>query len=149
MIMTRTSDMGLYEEEDINKKNKDLRNRVNIINESDAIAAVSIHQNSYINREEKGAQVFYHGKSELGKELAICIQNAFKIYHNKDNKRKEKFNEGYYLLKKTIKPTVIVECGFLSNMEESNDLLSEKYQDSIATAICNGVILWSNKIIEF
>ena len=80
--------------------------------------------------------------------MASCVQNSFKQYHDKENKRVEKSNDSYYLLKKTIKPTIIVESGFLSNPDEANKLMLKTYRESIARAICNGVIVWANEIIE-
>ena len=148
VIMTRHRDMGLYSESDRNKKNIDLRNRVNIINDSDAIAVVSIHQNSFSSERERGAQVFYHNKSIISKDLAKDVQDALKKYHDVDNKRVEKANSSYYLLKKTVKPTIIVECGFLSNNDEAKKLATNIYQDSIAKSIGTGIVIWANKILE-
>ena len=53
--------------------------------------------------------------------------------------RAGKANDTYYLLRKTEIPTVIVECGFLSNTEEAEKLMKEVYQEKIAQAICEGV----------
>lgn len=148
VIMTRTDDSGLYGPDDKNKKNSDLRKRVELINNSDAILVVSIHQNSFIANDQKGAQVFYHESSSISKGVAKSIQDAIKTYHDKDNKRVEKSNKSYYMLKKTIKPIVIVECGFLSNEYDARKLVMPKYQESIAKAINNGIINWANKIME-
>ena len=60
-------------------------------------------------------------------------------------KRVEKANESYYLLKKTPTPTVIVECGFLSNQEEAELLKSETYQDKVAWAIMMGIVQYINE----
>ena len=60
VIMTRTEDIGLYSETDSNKKRVDLNKRVEIINNSDAAFAISIHQNSFSQENVKGAQVFHH-----------------------------------------------------------------------------------------
>ena len=57
-----------------------------------------------------------------------------------ENHRLAKGNDSYYLLKKMKSPTVIVECGFLSNPEESILLSSEEYQRKIASAISKGII---------
>lgn len=57
----------------------------------------------------------------------------------------EKANESYYLLKKTPTPTVIVECGFLSNQEEAELLKSETYQDKVAWAIMMGIVQYINE----
>ena len=47
VILTRTEDVGLYSESDSNKKRVDLNKRIEIINTSDALFAISIHQNSF------------------------------------------------------------------------------------------------------
>ena len=56
------------------------------------------------------------------------------------NHRKAKANDSYYMLRKTISPTVIVECGFLSNEKECQNLQDEKYQQKIVKAIYEGMI---------
>ena len=140
VIMTRTKDVGLYSEFDRNKKNADLRNRVNIINESDAIVAISIHQNAYSSNKEKGAQVFYYTASAEGKQLADIIQNRMVQGLDPQNHRIAKANDSYYLLKKTTKPTVIVECGFLSNPEEAELLCDAVYQERVAWQVHMGVL---------
>ena len=70
VIMTRSDDNGLYNESDTNKKASDMKKRCSIINESNADAVVSIHQNSYVSGESRGAQVFYYKQSAEGKKLA-------------------------------------------------------------------------------
>lgn len=61
-----------------------------------------------------------------------------------ENHRVEKANESYYLLKKTPTPTVIVECGFLSNREEAELLKTEAYQDKVAWAVMMGILQYLN-----
>ena len=73
VIMTRSDDNGLYNESDTNKKASDMKKRCSIINESNADAVVSIHQNSYVSGESRGAQVFYYKQSAEGKKLAGMI----------------------------------------------------------------------------
>lgn len=51
-----------------------------------------------------------------------------------------KANDTYYLLKRTEVPTIIVECGFLSNPEEAAKLVSPKYQEKLAEAIAEGIL---------
>lgn len=140
VIMTRTTDCGLYEETDSNKKRTDLYHRVQMINESGAVMAVSIHQNSFSQSSSKGAQVFYYSNSEEGKQLANIMQEAIKQNIGDGNHRLAKENDSYYLLKKTNCPLVIVECGFLSNAEEETLLLTEEYQQKMAEAIGKGLI---------
>ena len=109
VVMTRNTDAGLYSEGATNKKAEDMQKRCKIIEDSNALFTVSIHQNSYTSQVDP------------------------------DNHRAAKANESYYLLKKTPTPTVIVECGFLSNPIEAELLLQDDYQDQLVNAIYTGI----------
>lgn len=138
VIMTRTTDSGMTENGNELGKVSDLEARVKLINESNANLAISIHQNSYTSAEVKGAQVFYFDASSEGMEAAKIMQESL-LNIDSDNHRQIKGNGSYYLLKRTTPPTIIVECGFLSNMEEANNLCDETYQTEVAVSIANGV----------
>ncbi|MBO5372184.1 MAG: N-acetylmuramoyl-L-alanine amidase [Lachnospiraceae bacterium] len=140
VIMTRSDSKGLYSAGAQNKKAEDMHNRCEIITEAMPIFTVSIHQNSYPEEYVKGAQVFYYGQSKEGEALAKKIQTSMVTRLDPENHRVEKANESYYLLKKTPTPTVIVECGFLSNSEEAELLNTEEYQDKVAWAIMMGIV---------
>jgi N-acetylmuramoyl-L-alanine amidase len=146
VIMIRTDDNGLYQMSDSNKKNADLRKRVEIINTSGADIAISIHQNSFQEESSKGAQVFYHSSSAEGKELANILQEQIKETIGDGNHRVAKANESYYMLKKTQCPLVIVECGFLSNWTEAKLLCDENYQEKMAWAIHLGIMSYLNSL---
>lgn len=139
VVLTRESDAGLYDAGTTNKKVQDMRRRCEIITKAMPLFTVSIHQNSYPEEAIKGAQCFYFGQSEEGKKLAEAIQASLKAELDTENHREAKANESYYLLKKTPTPTVIVECGFLSNAEEASLLITEEYQQSVAKAVCQGI----------
>lgn len=138
VVMTREDDTT----ED--SKLADMKKRVQLINEVKPAIVVSIHQNSYSDASVKGAQVFYYEESEEGTNAAAIMQEALKKA-DPDNVRQIKANDSFYLLKKTQVPTIIVECGFLSNSEESERLVSEEYQKQVAMAICEGLIKWLDK----
>lgn len=142
IVMTRTDDTGLYSESSTNKKVEDMQERCKLIAESEPVFTVSIHQNSYVTEDIKGAQVFYYGQSEVGKELAETLQESLISLVDPDNHRQAKANESYYLLKKTTSPTVIVECGFLSNSEEAALLVTSDYQDTLVDAIYQGIFTY-------
>lgn len=122
-------------------KNQDLKQRVDVINAEHPTLTVCIHQNSYTDSEIKGAQVFYHTKTEEAKILADLVQEELRLIDT-ENTREIKENDTYYMLKYLETPTIIVECGFLTNPEEAEKLQNEAYQNQIAEAICNGVIKW-------
>ncbi|MGN0370775.1 MAG: N-acetylmuramoyl-L-alanine amidase [Butyrivibrio sp.] len=139
VILTRESDMGLYSENDTNKKASDMRERCRIIEEEKADMLISIHQNSYTDPDVKGAQVFYYTHSAEGKKLAESIQNSIKEIASPDNNRVSKSNNDYYMLLHTSCPAVIVECGFLSNPGEAELLNSKDYRKLIVSAIRKGI----------
>lgn len=140
VILTRDGDYGLYSADSSNKKREDMRERVKIINQSGAVLAVSIHQNSFTDGKYSGAQVFFYKGSKEGEKLAKYIQQSFALYADETNQRQEKANSDYYLLKNSEIPMVIAECGFLSNAAEEAKLLTEEYQEKVAWAIHMGVM---------
>ena len=143
--MTREKDEDLSDENASSQKVSDMRNRVEIIEKADPAATISIHQNSYTDSSVKGAQTFYYGESVEGKALADALQDSLIQNLDPTNHRAAKANESYYLLKKTPTPTVIVECGFLSNPEEEIKLQNDEYQNQIAEAICEGLLTYLDK----
>ena len=140
--MTRQSDEGLYDASSTNKKQEDMRRRCEKIDQADPLFTVSIHQNSYTSESVHGPQVFYYTHSTEGQEIAKSIQDALNEGLQVDRPREIKANDTYYLLKKTKKPTVIVECGFLSNESEAALLATEEYQEKVAQAICQGILAY-------
>lgn len=140
VIMTRTSDEGLYQEGDSNRKMADLQRRCALIEASGADVVVSIHQNSFSDAGSQGAQVFYQSASEEGKALALVLQKQLVSSLNTENHRTAKANNDYYMLKNTSSVMVIVECGFLSNPHEAELLCSPEYQKKTAWAIAMGTL---------
>lgn len=138
VVMTRTEDKILADEDSDNKKAQDMKARVALINETKPFLAVSVHQNSYHDEDVRGAQVFYYSHSAEGEAAAKLMQEAL-LSVDSGNTRQAKANDNYYLLKRTETPTIIVECGFLSNPQEAALLADEEYQEKIADAIVDGV----------
>ncbi len=144
VVMTRESDAGLYDEGASNKKVQDMKRRLEIIEKADPVIVVSIHQNSYHEEYVKGAQVFYYTTSESSRQLAEVIQEQLRSL-DPDNRREAKGNDSYFLLKKTSKPIVIVECGFLSNRGEAEKLSSALFQEKMAWNIHMGIMKYLNR----
>ncbi len=143
VVMTREGEEGLYDESASNKKVQDMKRRLEVIESADPVLVVSIHQNSYHEEYVKGAQVFYYTTSEKSRGLAETLQEQLRIL-DPENKREAKGNDSYFLLKKTAKPIVIVECGFLSNREEAENLASSVYQEKMAWNIYMGIMKYLN-----
>lgn len=130
------------EDDDIfDGKREDLERRINFIKEIQPTLVLGIHQNSYTDESVKGAQVFYYSESKDGREVANLVQKEL-LNVDPDNKREIKENSSFYMFKNSSATTIIVECGFLSNEEEANQLILNEYQESIAQAICTGIGKW-------
>lgn len=144
VVMTRETDEGLYDEGSTNRKSQDMKRRCALINETAPLFTISIHQNSYHEEYVRGAQVFYYGNSVEGRELAECLQDQLITGLKDGYTRKAKANDAYYLLVNTNTPTVIVECGFMSNREEAALLVQEEYQEKLSWQICMGILKYLN-----
>lgn len=140
VVMTRTDDNGLYSENESNKKVRDMKKRLTIIEEAEPELAVSIHQNSYPDPSVSGVQVFYYKDSVKSKAAAEIMQAQLVKSLKPVKERVAKDNSSYYLLKKTSVPIIIVECAFMSNPEEADLLIQNNYQEKVAWAIYMGIM---------
>ena len=143
VILTRSDENGIYDLDSKTLKQKkisDIRNRVKIGNESSADIFVSIHLNKIPQEQYDGWQTFYNEKSEQGQKLAKSIQANLNEAIQKENKRVAAKIDNIYIIKKVEIPTTIVECGFLSNPQEKEQLLTDSYQNRLAWGIYNGII---------
>lgn len=102
--------------------------------------AVSIHQNSFPDSSQHGAQVFYQTSSAESQKLAEYIQNQTLHLTGEENKRTIKANSDYYLLRDNTVPTVIAEICFLSNPSEAEWITDENMQEKAAFAVSMGIM---------
>ena len=140
-VLTRKTNAGLYGLATKGFKMRDMKKRKEIIENCNADMVISIHQNSCPIPSRRGGQVFFDKGSECGKQLADCIQTALNGMEECVKKSTALVGD-YYMLKCTKNPSVIVECGFLTNAEDEKLLSSTKYQKKIAYAIFKGAITY-------
>ncbi|MCY6354683.1 N-acetylmuramoyl-L-alanine amidase CwlD [Clostridium sp. ZS2-4] len=142
VIMTREDDIGLYSDKGRirDKKNEDLNNRCKIKGETNCDIFMSIHLNMFQQSQYYGAQVWYSKEGESAELAHILQQNLIKDLNN-NNKRKEKCAKGAYKILRCHSdiPSVLVECGFLSNLEEEEKLKTDSYQEKIAVSLANSI----------
>ena len=140
--MVRTTDISVYTQGQTiaAKKVSDLKNRVNAVNETENGLLVSIHQNTFSDGKYSGAQVFYAAEGE-SQVLAEQLQSTFCQTLNPGSNRRCKRADGVYLMEHIEKTGILVECGFLSNVQEEAKLRSSEYQKKlscvIAATVCN------------
>ena len=137
-FLVRDGDYLVYGETD-DKSRSDLYNRLDYINSIDNSILISIHQNHFEDEKECGMQVWYSPNDEKSKIIADNILNVTKANLQSDNTRLNKRSDSsYYLLYKAQAPSVMVECGFMSNSEENEKLKNTRYQKQIAYSILLG-----------
>jgi len=142
VVLTRTDDYALCDENPpIRKKLQDMQRRAAIIEENKCDIVLSIHMNEYAGRSESGPQVFYREGCPAGRLLAGAMQEAM-IAGLKPGTKREALGGDYYILTLGV-PSVLIECGFLSNREEEALLLTESYREQVAQAITQGVLFWA------
>lgn len=141
-VMTRNSDNLLYtDDQSDRKKFYDLKNRVDFADKYSDPVFLSIHQNKFPIEKYKGLQVYYSKNNPSGKELAECIQNNTESFLQKDNNRKIKeAGRNIFVLDKLQCPAVLIECGFLSNAYEEQNLNNYEYQKKLAYIIFTSVV---------
>lgn len=148
VILTRSDENAIYDLDKNTLKEKkisDIRNRVKIGNSSSADIFVSIHLNKIPQQQYWGWQCFYNSGNENSVNLAKKIQSNLNDAIQKENKRVAMKLDTVYIMKHVEIPISIVECGFLSNPEEEQQLLEDEYQDKLAWGIFNGIIEYFNE----
>ncbi|MBQ9298051.1 MAG: N-acetylmuramoyl-L-alanine amidase CwlD [Clostridia bacterium] len=148
VILTRSDENGIYDLDKNtlrDKKVSDIKNRVKIGNNSSADIFVSIHLNKIPQQQYSGWQTFFRKNDEDSQKLAKLIQNNLNLSIQKENKREEHVITGKYIIEHIEIPTVIVECGFLSNPAEEKLLQTSEYQDKIAWGIYTGIMDYFEK----
>lgn len=139
VVMTRTSNGGLYGLPTNGFKTRDMQKRKQIITDCGADMVISVHQNSCPLKSRRGGQTFYDKNSENGKMLAEAIQASLNEMEE-CVKKSSALTGDYFMLKCTDSPSVIVECGFLTNAEDEKLLSDPEYQKKIAYAIFKGAV---------
>ena len=138
-VLTRDGDYEVYKAGEERTKS-DLYNRMDFINSVPDSILISIHQNHFENEAEWGTQVWFSPNDEISPTLADKILQSVKKNIQPENKRENKVSDNsYYILYKAQKPSVMVECGFVSNKNESNKLQDKEYQKDMAYSILAGI----------
>lgn len=142
-VMTRTEDRSIHDDgiETIKgQKVSDLHNRLKIIDTTPNSIFISIHQNHYSESKYSGTQIFYSKNNPDSLVLAEKIRALIIKNIQPDNKREiKKSGSEIFLLNNSNVPSVMIECGFLSNKSETELLKDEEYQNKLAESIAFGI----------
>lgn len=136
VVLTRKSNDALGAD-----KIADMEVRESIIKKNNPNLVVSVHMNSFPTSDQKGAQAFYQEGTEESKKLAEDIQAQCQ---SQLGSHREANHGDYYILKCSKTPTVLVECGYLSNPDDEALLLEESHQEKVAYTIFCGIVKYLN-----
>lgn len=146
--VTRDTDTSIHDkgiEGLANQKSSDMDNRLEIFNKNKNAVCLSIHQNQFTDPIYSGAQMFYSATDTRSEALAKSLQNSFKELIQPENNREIKLcGKELFLCYFSENPTVMVECGFLSNPAEASLLNTEEYQQKVALTIFKGLTEYLN-----
>ncbi len=142
VILTRDTDIMLsLENSSAPRKMQDLKKRIEIVSNYENCIFVSLHMNKFSQEKYSGTQVFYSKNNVNSQKLADLIQGNVKKYIQESNDRAtKKAGSNIYLLDNIESVAVLVECGFLSNVNECELLKDEAYRKRLASVICMSVV---------
>ncbi len=125
------------------RKVEDLKQRTAFVEQFPQGVLLSIHQNSLPSVPSvHGAQAFFN---PAGEGLGQCIQQELNAVINDREKQARAMDPSVYLLSHTRHPSVLIECGFLSNGAETERLQSPEYQRRLALTIAAGYLRWQEE----
>ena len=139
VVQTRKGEGGLYGLPTEGFKLRDMKERKRIAQEAMPNLMISVHMNKFGAAYRSGPQVFFQEGKEDGKLLAESLQKVFNDFVGKE---RQAIAGDYFVCREISCPSVIVECGFLSNPEECAALQTEEYRKKICDLIFNGTMLY-------
>ena len=152
VVMTREEDVSIHDQTAktvAEKKRSDLKNRLKLTEDYPDSIFISIHQNRFSESKYSGAQMFYGKNHPESKVLAEILQQSIVSLLQEGNTRQVKpAGKELYLLYHSDRPTVLAECGFLSNPQEEALLNTEEYRRKMAFAIFSAVLKYCGQLPE-
>lgn len=140
-VLTRSGDEIAYPESAVTtrqRKRADQEYRVALIGGTPRAVLLSIHQNTYSSASPRGPQVFFgpaSGSEAFGRKLQGILSAM-----SGARRQASAISPEIYLLRRVSCPSVLVECGFLSNPEELALLRTDTYQTKLAAALAAGCL---------
>ena len=141
-ILTRNDQDSLDFDENVSiRENKvsDTRARVSLVNSKENAFLISVHLNKFTDEKYKGAQVFYKD-NDVSTNFANILQSEIKVLDSTNNREALIAQDSIYLIKNSNFPSVIYECGFLSNYEEEQRLAQSEYQTKLALCMISSYL---------
>ena len=137
VVYTRHGKDGLYGLPTQGFKRRDMQKRQQIILQSNANLVVSIHMNKFSQSIRSGPQVFYQSGSDS--QFAQSVQQSLNSFTGNAHSA---LGGDFFVCRVSPCPAIIVECGFLSNPTDWQNLQTDVYRQQICQSIFNGMMLY-------
>lgn len=138
VVYTRKTRDGLYGVPTAGFKRRDMQARKKIVVDSSANLVVSIHMNKYPKSSARsGPQVFFQKDSDKGQRFADCMQRVLNDLTGNDY---QALDGDFYMCREMPCPSVICECGFLSNDGDVARLKDETYRELFCDELLRAVV---------
>lgn len=150
-VLTRSEDISIYDpgvEGIRNQKLSDMDNRLEIIQSYPDSIFLCIHQNNYTDPQYFGGQMFYNNNNPGNRTLAQIMQNRFAQLQPGNDREIKLSGDELFLLKSNQNPSLMIECGFLSNPDEEARLSTTEYQQQLAFTIYSGLLEYLDAVSE-
>ena len=151
VVLTRSEDISIYDagvEGIRNQKLSDMDNRLEIVQSYPDSIFLCIHQNNYTDPQYFGGQMFYNNNNPNNRTLAQIMQNKFAELQPGNASEIKLSGDELFLLKSNQNPSLMIECGFLSNPDEEARLSTWEYQQQVAFTIFGGVMEYIDATAE-
>lgn len=143
VVLTRDQDISIHDPDVTgirNQKLNDMDNRLEIIQSYPDSIFLCIHQNNYTDPQYFGGQMFYNNNNPNNRTLAQIMQNKFAVLQPGNDREIKLSGDELFLLKSNQNPSLMIECGFLSNPDEEAKLSTWEYQQKVAFTIYGGLM---------
>ncbi|MDP4262094.1 MAG: N-acetylmuramoyl-L-alanine amidase [Bacteroidota bacterium] len=131
-------------------KYEGLRKRVEISEKIKPAAFISIHINGDAggSSANSGFEAYIAGRKEdpdSRKLASLILQNVSSIYPT-NNKPMQRHEPGIYVLDDNNCPSVILECGYITNASDLDFMVNHENQEKIARSILTAVINYKKQL---
>lgn len=143
VVMTRTKDAFICDDHTASLREQnvsDLHNRLSIAQQYANSVFISLHMNNFGQTQYWGSQLFYGPKNENSLSLAECIRERLLANVQEGNQRPIKeMDKSVYIIYNAPNPALLLECGFMSNVQELNKFKTVEYRSKFAFDVFLGI----------
>ncbi len=145
-VMTREDDTELTHISGGTRKMQDLKGRLEVAEKNPDAIFVSIHINKFPIPKYRGLQVYYSPNHRDSEGLALALKDTVRTLLQPDNDRPiKRAGSNIFLLDRITSPSILVECGFVSNPEEAALLDSYEYRCRLSKVIALSIINYNER----